>query len=104
VLRTSRDQMPQLTSRGLAGGVARGALGHAPAAAARAEAPALARERHQPLEHAVPAPQTRETVGYALQPGEVGDVRVRRSAGLSSGTLRCRQQAERGAWTPQKVV
>ena len=38
------------------------ALGHAPAAAARAEAPALAGERHEPLKRAIVAPEAREAV------------------------------------------
>jgi hypothetical protein len=39
-----------------------GALGHAPAAAARAETAALAAERHEPLERAVGTPHPREAV------------------------------------------
>jgi hypothetical protein len=39
-----------------------GGFGHAPAAAARAEAPALAGKRHEPLEQALGAPQAREAV------------------------------------------
>lgn len=40
----------------------RSALGHAPAATARAEAAPFAAERHEPLERAVGAPHPREAV------------------------------------------
>jgi len=53
---------------------ARGALGHAPAATARAEAPTLARERHQPLEHAVGAAQAREPVDQHAARQEVAEL------------------------------
>jgi hypothetical protein len=53
---------------------ARGGLGHAPAATARAEAPALARERHEPLERTLGAAQAREAVGQHPAGQEVSEL------------------------------
>jgi len=51
-----------------------GALRHAPPAATRAEAPALAGERHEPLERAVGAPQAREAVRQQTACKEVSEL------------------------------
>ncbi|HZB77445.1 MAG TPA: hypothetical protein VE526_14530 [Solirubrobacteraceae bacterium] len=68
------------------------ALGHAPAAAARAEAPPLARERHQPLERAFRAPQAREAVRQDPAGQEVAELllhegRQRHAVRLPPGRL-----------------
>jgi len=53
---------------------ARGALGHAPAAAARAEATALAGKGHQPLEGAVATAEAREAVRQDAAREEVSEL------------------------------
>ncbi len=51
-----------------------GGLGHAPAAAARAEATALAGERHKPLERAIVAAEAREAVRQHTASQEVPEL------------------------------
>ena len=51
-----------------------GGFGHAPAAAARAEATALTGERHEPLERAVGASEARETVSQHPAGQEVSEL------------------------------
>jgi hypothetical protein len=68
------------------------ALGHAPAAAARAEAPPLARKRHQPLERALRASQAREAVRQDPARQEVAELllhegRQRHAVRLPPGRL-----------------
>jgi len=68
---------------------ARGALGHAPAAAARAEATALAGEGHQPLEGAVATAEAREAVCQDAAREEVSELLLHECRhGVAIGVLR----------------
>ena len=58
----AQHPLPHVDARETAVDEPGGALGHAPAAAARAEATPFARERDEPLEGAVAAPKAREAV------------------------------------------
>ena len=67
---------------------ARGALRHAPAAAARAEAATLAGERHESLERALPAPEAGEAVRQHTTGEKILEVLQFESADAGRGQAR----------------